>query len=137
MHLMKKKLKLDSFFENNSLPMAITSLELVVVAVNKKACELFQKNEIDLVGKSLYEINSMGSLAYNPIKLEQLLNKEIDSYNIIRKYTKKDMTEVEGILTVSLLQMKDNLFLSGIFKEKKQVIDENISITEEDKLTHF
>lgn len=137
MQLMKTKLKLDTFFNNNSLPMAITNLELVVFAVNKKACELFQKEEDDLVGKSLYQINSMGNLAYNPAKLEMLLNREIESYNIARKYLRKDGNEVEGILTVSLIEIDNQLFLSGIFNEKKEHLEDNLNLTVEDELIHF
>lgn len=134
---MKTKLKLDNFFINNTLPMAIINTELIVKAVNKSACNLLQLQEEELLELSLYDINSIGGITYNPIKMKQLLNGEIDSYNISRKYVRKDNTTSEGVLTVSRLKIDDEVYLSGIFNESKLIENENSFLEEDDNLTHF
>jgi PAS domain S-box-containing protein len=103
-------------FLNNSIPMAITDLDFRVVKVNKMALDLLGYDENEFIGKFVYDINATGTIAFDIEKAKKLINGEINSYIISRKYITKDNDRVEGALLVSRIDSENgNQYYSGIF----------------------
>lgn len=108
-------------FANNSIPMAITNKDLVVVAANEAAQNLLGFNNGTLIGKTVYELNANGTFAFDVDKLKQLIDGEIHSYFIPRKYLNKNSEVVEGNLLVSLIEIDGEKYFSGIFVDIAQI----------------
>ena len=91
-------------FEYSTIGMAILSPQGKWLKVNKKLCSMVGYTETELLNISFHDITHPEDLESDLYLLAQLINKEIDSYHLEKRYFHKNGTIIWVLLTVSLVR---------------------------------
>lgn len=112
-------MNLSTFFQDCSLPMAITDVRFNFIDINDNGCAVIGYKRNDIIGKSFFDITPKGGLKYDIEKMQMLIAGKINSYTIRRKYRTKTGDLVEGFVTVSKLKIDSKEpYIVGVFHEK-------------------
>jgi two-component system CheB/CheR fusion protein len=117
-------------FQNNSLVMAVASLDMKILAMNEAGLSFFKTAENQIIGKSILELNEHSSVAFDFERITKLLNNEISSYIIDRRYIVNGEV-YDAYLIVSLIEVEKQKFFSGVLIEENN-IKEIIKLKKED-----
>lgn len=120
---MVDEIKLDNFFQACNLPMAICSLDLIIIDLNAEAERVLLYKKKEIVGKTLADITPVGDLSFDFTKLNALLKGELNSYTIKRAYRNKKGEKVSGAVTISSFLIGDVKYLLGVFHENLAELD--------------
>jgi PAS domain S-box-containing protein len=91
-------------FEYSTIGMALVSPEGKWLRANKKLCQMLGYNGNELMGLSFQDITHPDDLENDLHFLNQLLAKEIDSYQLEKRYWHKNGHIVWALLSVSLVR---------------------------------
>ncbi len=95
-------------FDGASIGMAIVSLDGRFLQVNPALCGIVGYRSDELLAKSFRDITHPDDLAADQELAQQLLAGEIDTYQIEKRYVRKDEHSICGRLTVSLTRHTGN-----------------------------
>jgi PAS domain S-box-containing protein len=95
------------FFERQLVGMAITSPEKGWVKVNDKICEMMGYSPEELARLSWAEMTYPEDLAPDEAQFKRLLNGEIDSYTLEKRFVRKDGSIVFTNLSVGCVRRAD------------------------------
>lgn len=118
------QIRLNPAFYNNSLPMALCTKEFVFLDLNDGAANVLGYQKEELLGKSIMDITAIGDLSFDFKNLEKLLKGEIESYTIKRAYKNKEGKKVHGAITSSLVTIKEEKYILGIFYQRVDAMSE-------------
>ena len=91
-------------FEVAPIGMAIVALDGRFVRVNPAECEILGYSEDELLSKSFQEVTHPDGLADELALLNQLVDGELSSYTMEKRFIRKDGTLIWGQLAVSLVR---------------------------------
>lgn len=93
-----------SILENAPIGMAVVSPEGRFLLVNRSLCELagYEKEELEKL--TFQEITHPGDLEHNLVNVQRLLDGSINSYNMEKRYIRKDQQVVWTQLTSSVIR---------------------------------
>ena len=126
--------RFSSAFESAAIGMALVSLDGRWLKVNNALCESLGYSAEELSGKTFQEITHPDDLEADLAYVSQILNGEISSYKIEKRYFHKNGTVVWVLLGVSLLRNKQNeplYFISQIqdIGEIKRAMTRQLELT--------
>jgi len=107
--LIKSEATLQTILQNSKVGIAILNNQFKYVYVNNEWCHLFGANLEEVIGRSPSDFTHPKDKSVSNKKLEQLLNKEIDSYRIEKRFMRKDGTLFWGDLSVSAIEEQGNI----------------------------
>ncbi|MFC1669745.1 PAS domain S-box protein [Spirochaetota bacterium] len=97
----------SSQFELANIGLAITSPEKGWIKVNKALCDMFGYNEEELKKKTWSEMTHPDDLKPDIKQFKRVLAGEIDSYNLDKRFIRKDGKEILTHLTVGCMRDSD------------------------------
>ncbi len=106
--LIKSESTLQTILQTSKVGIAILNNQLKYVYVNNEWCHLFGYKTEEIIGHTPADVTHPKDKSISNKKLKQLLNKEIDSYRLEKRFMRKDGTLFWGDLSVSAIQEKDN-----------------------------
>lgn len=126
------KTSIDTFsnaFKYSAIGMALVSTEGKWLEVNDAICAITGYSKQELIQLSFQDITHPDDLAADLNLVKQMLSKEIDTYNLEKRYITKSGNIVWALLTVSLVWNADDtpkFFISQIkdITERRQLTDE-------------
>jgi len=95
-----------SMYENTPIGIARIFLDFKIIEVNKAYCDMLGYSKEELIGKTLSDITHPEVLEENLRKQTQLGKGEITSYQMEKRFIKKDGATVYGILNATLIHDK-------------------------------
>ncbi|WP_276134845.1 PAS domain S-box protein [Polluticoccus soli] len=116
-----------SAFDSSGIGMALVSPFGKWLNVNNSVCEITGYSKEELLQKTFQEITHPDDLELDLGLLKQMLNKEIEVYNLEKRYISKSKKIVWVLLTVSMVWNADNT--------PKFVIAQIVDITKRKELT--
>ena len=96
-----------AYFDAAPVGMAATSAEKGWIEVNQKLCELLGYVEGELLRKTWLELTHPDDISADVDSFNQLVGREIDSYNMDKRFIRKDGSILEAHLAVSALRKSD------------------------------
>ncbi|GAB4380716.1 MAG: hypothetical protein Kow0075_12190 [Salibacteraceae bacterium] len=90
-------------FEHSAIGMAIVSTEGKWLKVNKKVCEYLGYTEVELLSTTFQDITHPDDLDLDLNYVHQMLRGEIDTYQMEKRYFRKDGSIIWVLLSVSLV----------------------------------
>lgn len=99
--------KFRSMFEQAAVGVAQVSTEGGWLKVNQKLCSIIGYTEEELLGTTFQDITHPDDLESDLIYVKQLLNGELDTYSMEKRYIKKEGEIIWIYLTVSLVKNVD------------------------------
>ena len=115
-------------FENAAVGIAHLGPDLRWLRANAALCRILGYPVDELVTKSLQDITHPADLAADLAQLERMLDGTIDSYDMDKRYLRKDGTIVWGRLTVGCVRKDESIdyFVSVVedISERKQAEEE-------------
>jgi PAS domain S-box-containing protein len=116
-------------FEHSGIGMALVSPFGKWLNVNSSVCDITEYSKDELLSKTFQEITHPDDLTIDLEFLKQMLNKEIETYNLEKRYISKLNKIVWVSLTVSMVWNSDGspkFFIAQIIDitKKKQLTDE-------------
>ncbi|MGJ4747030.1 PAS domain S-box protein [Leptospira sp. SA-E8] len=109
--LVLSELMFRGAFENNGIGMALVSSEGKWLKVNKKLCEMLGYSETEFYSLTFQDITHPEDLEKDLSYVKQILDKEIESYKMEKRYFKKDGSIIWITLSVSSVRDKFDNFL--------------------------
>ncbi|QVY66390.1 ATP-binding protein [Polaribacter sp. Q13] len=106
--------KFYSIFNNAGIGITLLDLKGKPVFTNKKLMDVLGYSEKDLTKMTFSDFTHPDDLENDLDKFNKLINREIDAYNIEKRYIRKDKTVIWGDLYVSLLVNKENEIINVI-----------------------
>jgi two-component system, cell cycle sensor histidine kinase and response regulator CckA len=97
----------ESAFRHSAIGMALVDLDGRWLRVNKSVCELVGYREHELLSLSFQDITHPSDLDADLAFLTRLIAGEIDSYQMEKRYIRKDGSIVPVLLSVSLIRDED------------------------------
>jgi PAS domain S-box-containing protein len=94
-------------FENAAVGVAHLGSNLMWLRANKALCRILGYSVAELVIKSLKDITHPDDIAADLAQIERMLCGTIDSYEMDKRYLRKDGTIIWGRLTVSCVRKSD------------------------------
>jgi PAS domain S-box-containing protein len=107
--LIKSEATLQTILQNSKVGIAILNNQFKYVYVNNEWCHLFGSNLEEVIGRGPSDFTHPKDKSVSNKKLEQLLNKEIDSYRLEKRFMRKDGTLFWGDLSVSAIEEQGNI----------------------------
>ncbi|MEI1278447.1 PAS domain S-box protein [Leptospira venezuelensis] len=98
-------------FESNGIGMALVSSEGKWLKVNRKLCEMLGYSETEFYSLTFQDITHPEDLEKDLNYVKQILDKEIESYKMEKRYFKKDGSIIWINLSVSSVRDKFDNFL--------------------------
>ncbi|MFW5402335.1 diguanylate cyclase [Yersinia sp. 1252 StPb PI] len=92
----------EQIFSQTAVGMALVSLEGYWLRVNPRICEILQYSERELMGRTFQDITHPDDLNTDLSLLKQLLDNEINTYSIEKRYFRADGSITWVQLTVAL-----------------------------------
>ena len=137
-NLVLSELMFRGAFENNGIGMALVSSEGKWLKVNRKLCGMLGYSEIEFYSLTFQDITHPEDLEKDLSYVKQILDKEIESYKMEKRYFKKDGSIIWINLSVSSVRDKFENFLYFVSQieditEKKFAEQSLISINYEMK----
>ena len=102
--------RLQTIFEKAAIGITLIDKTGKPIMVNPKIKEFLGYSEEELLSMTFSDLSNSEDSEKNYKLLNQLLNKEIDSYSLEKRYIKKDGQIVWGQVTSSLFPNKDGEF---------------------------
>lgn len=102
--------RLQTIFEKAAVGITLIDITGKPLMVNPKIQELLGYSEEELLNMTFGEFSNSEDAEKNYILLNQLVNKEIDSYSLEKRYIRKDGQIVWGQVTSSLFPNKEGEF---------------------------
>ncbi len=93
-----------SMFESSSVGIARVSLDYRIVDINQAYCDMLGYTRDEFVGMSIWDITDPESLPENKRRQAGLRRGEINSYQMEKKYVRKDGEAVWVLLDASLVR---------------------------------
>lgn len=109
--LVLSELMFRGAFENNGIGMAVVSSEGKWLKVNRKLCEMLGYSETEFHSLTFQDITHPEDLEKDLSFVKQILDKEIESYKMEKRYFKKDGSIIWITLSVSSVRDKFDNFL--------------------------
>ncbi|MGJ8743235.1 ATP-binding protein [Polaribacter sp.] len=106
--------KFYSIFNNAGIGITLIDLKGTPEFTNKKLQDILGYSENELKKMTFAEFTHPADLNTDLQKFDKLIKREIDSYNIEKRYIRKDKTVIWGDLNVSVLLNKDNEIINVI-----------------------
>ncbi|MDA0978960.1 MAG: diguanylate cyclase [Proteobacteria bacterium] len=127
--LQESEKKYSSVFNLAAVGIARVAIDGHWLECNDKLCSIVGYDREELLGMSFQDITHPDDLDKDLTLLQQVLDDEIKTYNIEKRYFRKDGSEVWINLTVSLVRGDDHqpeYFISVIedMNEKKLIVDD-------------
>ncbi|MGJ4788348.1 PAS domain S-box protein [Leptospira koniambonensis] len=110
-NLVLSELMFRGAFENNGIGMAVVSSEGKWLKVNRKLCEILGYAETEFYSLTFQDITHPEDLEKDLSYVKQILDKEIESYKMEKRYFKKDGSIIWINLSVSSVRDKFDNFL--------------------------
>jgi len=119
--LKKSEATLQTILQTSKVGIAILNNQLKYAYVNNEWCHLFGYSEKEIIGRAPADVTHPKDKSVSNKKLEQLLNKEIDSYRIEKRFVRKDGILFWGDLSVSAIQEQGDIIrIVGIISDITQ-----------------
>lgn len=130
-----------STFETAAVGIAHVSLNGTWMRVNNRLCDLLGYKEAELKKLTFQDITHKDDLDTDLLYVERMLNGEIQTYKMEKRYIKKDNTILWAILTVSLVKDthgKPDYFISVVndISDKKALEIERTKFYEREHKIH-
>ncbi|PJZ79040.1 PAS domain-containing sensor histidine kinase [Leptospira neocaledonica] len=109
--LVLSELMFRGAFENNGIGMALVSSEGKWLKVNRKVCEMLGYEETEFYSLTFQDITHPEDLEKDLSYVKQILDRELESYKMEKRYFKKDGTIIWINLSVSSVRDKFGNFL--------------------------
>ncbi|MDD2933179.1 MAG: EAL domain-containing protein [Methylotenera sp.] len=93
-----------AYFDAAPVGMAATSVDKVWIEVNQKLCEMLGYAEGVLLRKTWLELTHPDDVSADVDCFNQLVSREIDSYNMDKRFIRKDGSILEAHIAVSCLR---------------------------------
>ncbi|MGJ8760729.1 MAG: sensor histidine kinase [Polaribacter sp.] len=106
--------KFYSIFNNAGIGITLIDLEGKPVFTNKKLIDVLGYSDKELKQMTFSDFTYPDDLETDLIQFNKLINREIDSYNIEKRYVRKDKEVIWGDLNVSLLLNDENEIINVI-----------------------
>jgi len=97
-----------SAMEHAAIGMALVSVEGRWLKVNESLCHIFGFSEMDLLNNNFQAIAHQDDIKLDLDHIAQLLSGSISSYEVEKRYIRKDGATIWILLSVSLLRDVDN-----------------------------
>jgi PAS domain S-box-containing protein len=97
----------ESAFRYSAIGMALVDLDGRWLRVNKSVCELVGYSESELLSLSFQDITHPSDLDADLALLTKLIAGEIDSYDMEKRYIRKNGSIVPALLSVSVIRDED------------------------------
>jgi PAS domain S-box-containing protein len=105
--LLTREQQLSQAFRYSAVGMALTSIKGNWIDVNPALCAMIGYTEEEMLGLSFQEITHPEDLPIDLDYVKKLLDKEIPSYSLEKRYFHKNGNVVWALLTVSLIWNKE------------------------------
>ena len=112
--LKESEQRFKKIFQEGPIGMAIVGTDLRFIDINEALCTMLGYSYDELLKISIETLTHPEDYKKDYQLVVQLLNGEIPSYNLEKRYIKKDGTIIWGRLTVSLLHSAEGDALYGI-----------------------
>jgi diguanylate cyclase (GGDEF)-like protein/PAS domain S-box-containing protein len=96
-----------SYFDAAPAGMAATNLENGWIEVNQKLCDLLGYSQRELLRKTWNELTHPGDIPASIDYFNLLVSRQIDSYNMDKRFIRKDGSILDAHLAVSCLRKSD------------------------------
>ena len=103
-HLRESESRFRAIFERAAVGIAQLDLNGHLLQVNRQLCDFLGYSRQELEGSSIQEISDPRDMNTSRRLLQQVISGEIDSYNLERRYLRKDGAVVWGQMIVSLVR---------------------------------
>ncbi|MBC7915530.1 MAG: PAS domain S-box protein [Pyrinomonadaceae bacterium] len=104
--LRTKEEQFSSAFSYSAIGMALTSLKGKWIDVNPALCDIVGYTKDEMLKLTFQELTYPDDLPADMDNVKRILNKEISTYNMEKRYFHKDGSIVWALLTVSLVNNK-------------------------------
>lgn len=123
----KAELQFSNVFNFSAVGMALVSMEGKWLKVNKAVLDFLGYTEVELLNLNFQQITHPDDLSDDEENIGRMLSGEINSYQMEKRYIRKDGTISWALLTVSLVKNEDDspdFFISQItdINNSKQLI---------------
>jgi PAS domain S-box-containing protein len=128
-----------SQFEFGNIGIAITSVEKGWLKVNRRLCEMFGYPEEELRQKTWSEMTHPEDLARDLEQFNRVLDGESETYELDKRFVRKDKTILETHLTVSCYRNEDRsvrFFIASFLDITERVRAEEARVEMERRLLH-
>ena len=106
--------KFYSIFNNAGIGITLVDLKGKPEFTNKKLLDILGYSEEEMTNMTFADFTHLDDLNTDLEKFDKLIKREFDSYNIEKRYIRKDKTVIWGDLNVSLLLNKENEIINVI-----------------------
>jgi len=106
-----------TIFEQTAIGIALVGPDGRWLHANQKLCDFLGYTEAELLTKTFQDITHPDDLASDLDQVRRMLNREIDSYALDKRYIRKDGKDVWATLTVALVWTADgrpDYFISAV-----------------------
>src|SRR6266436_1932993 len=117
----------QSAFEFAAIGMALVSPEGKWLRVNRSVCKITGYNEAEMLERTFQDITHPDDLELDLENVRKMLAGEIETYQMEKRYYRKDGTIVWVLLSVSLVRTKSGeplFFISQIHDITRQKLSE-------------
>jgi PAS domain S-box-containing protein len=105
--LKRSRKEFQSYFDSGSVGLSVTAPDKTFIAVNQKLCEILGYKMEELTGLSWPELSHPDDVSENMILFQQVLDEKIESYEIDKRFIRKDREIVYVSLSVVCLRNED------------------------------
>ena len=123
-----------SQFDHGNIGIAITSVDKKWLRVNPRMCEMLGYSRAELDQLSWLDLTHPDDITSDRAQFERVLRGEIDSYDLDKRYVRKDGSTLYGHLTASCYRSEGEVqfFIAGILDTTLQKqIEMNLRANEE------
>lgn len=108
-----------TLFESTMLGMGIADQDFRFLKVNRAFCQLLGYSESELVGRTFLEVTHPDDVGLSRVLAERTFRGEIPSYQIEKRYIRKDGSVVQARLSVSVVRddRGQPLYFQGIVED--------------------
>ncbi|MHC1774554.1 MAG: PAS domain S-box protein [Lentimicrobium sp.] len=123
--LHKSRKEFQTYFDSNAVGMTVTAPDKTWLEVNQRFCLMLGYSREEITGKAWDEISHPGELQANLDLFQQALDGRIDSYELEKRFIRKDGSIVYSTLSVVCQRNEDG--------SPRQFLSSYIDITENKK----
>ncbi len=139
--LMMSKKEFQSYFENGTVGMSVSSPEKGWIELNQKFCQMLGYTKNELLGINWMSLSHPGDLPENLVLYQQALDGKIDKYQMDKRFIRKDGSILYVTLAVACQRNEDgsihHLLASYLDITDRVLADEALKETEERYKTLF
>ena len=94
----------QALFEDAPIGVVLADDKGILIRVNKATCNMLGYSEDELIGMNIREISHPGHMKTNMVHRKKLIDGQIESFHMEKRYIHKDGSIVWGRLTSSILE---------------------------------